>query len=172
MRLGDTCHYWVLQDNITYPDGTWISDSEWWVKYLGNHRYWKDKPPVRFEVGEERMADAAGEDQKIDVLPWSVNLFEVAIAGGQVLDVTFRLTGATDWGKPYGTVGPGDYDGNLHWSYRRVGDEVFTQLPEGWATARIAVPGNVTSVEYAFVVICTGGKYERADLEHKMKRVA
>ncbi len=46
-----------------------------------------------------------------------------------------------------GTLEPADYEGDVHWSYRRVGDESLTQLLVGETTARVTVPAGITSVE-------------------------
>ena len=159
----------LVLETITYPDGMHVPDFEWWPRTAGGqHWWWEDAPPLQFEVGKERVSA-----ERIDIPVWSVSLYDVTFAGGQTLDVSMSVKNATRWvDEVLWMVRPEEYEGDLHWSYRRVDDKVFTQLPDGATTARIVVPADVPSANYSFVATLTGTSYERANLEWRIERVA
>ena len=98
-----------------------------------------------------------------------MNVFEIELAGGQVLDWTIRPKGVR-WASPDDEFAPVDFSRDVEWSYQKVGAPDFEFVGLG-GPARIVVPEGVAKASYEFLVTCTGGGYSAALLEMLVRRV-
>jgi hypothetical protein len=162
----------LVLGNITFPDGApvpTVPPEEGDLKIKVVRPWGNDESPLRLSAGEERTPE--GLTEPLAVQSWTMLVYNVALAGGQVLDVSIRPVAVHlgYWEEAKAEVGF-DYSKDVHWSFRGVGELKFKPLAEGDTTARIEVPADAASAEYEFVVTCTG-RYWSAELEFKVQRV-
>lgn len=174
----------VAIDNVTYSTtGVPISNRAYWGPTPWERKYLST--PKDLKRGEERDISVdlrwlpnPNELNKEAVLvkPWVINAIEAEFEKGQVSDVSI---GHRDYIQRYisghvtnftiDRASNGSIYQDVQFAYRLAG-EVNLEMLEG-GEARTAVPEGQLLTKYEIFATCTGGTYDNAPLEVKVKRI-